>query len=77
MNHAVDIQVLRLALVYLLLIFPFTLVLWYRLPLTGRLAVAVVRMTVQLLFVGIYLQLIFKHDNPWFNYNRLRCITMG
>lgn len=67
MEHAVDIQVFRLALVYLLLLFPVAVVLWYHVPLTGRIAMAVVRMTVQLLFVGIYLQLIFKHDNPWFN----------
>lgn len=67
MDRAVDIQVLRLALVYLLLIFPFAVVLWYRVPLLGRIAVAIVRMTAQLLFVGIYLQLIFTTDNAWFN----------
>ena len=67
MNQAVDIQVLRLALVYLLLIFPFAVVLWYRVPLLGRIAVAVVRMTVQLLFVGAYLQLIFQYDQAWCN----------
>ncbi len=67
MSHAIDIQWLRLALVYLLLIFPLGAVLWYRLPLLGRISVAVVRMTVQLLFVGIYLQIIIKEDNAWFN----------
>jgi putative ABC transport system permease protein len=67
MSHAVDIQVARLALVYLLLIFPFAAVLWYRVPLLGRIALAVVRMTVQLLFVGVYLQIIFRLNNAWFN----------
>lgn len=67
MSQAVDIQLPRLALVYLLLVFPLAAVLWYRVPLLGRVALAVVRMTVQLLLVGIYLQVIFKEDNPWFN----------
>ena len=67
MSTAVDIPVLRLGLVYLLLIVPFAVVLWYRVPLGGGIAVGVVRMTVQLLFVGVYLQLIFDLDNPWFN----------
>ena len=66
MNQAIDIQWARLALVYLLLIFPLAAVLWYRVPLKGRIAVASVRMTVQLLFVGVYLQVIFKYDNPWY-----------
>jgi putative ABC transport system permease protein len=67
MDHAIDIQWVRLSLVYLLLIFPLAAVLWYRVPLAGRIALASVRMTVQLLFVGVYLQVIFKYDNPWYN----------
>jgi putative ABC transport system permease protein len=41
--------------------------LWYRVPLVGKTVVAVARMTVQLLFVGLYLQVVFKLNNFWLN----------
>ena len=62
-----DMQLLRLALGYGLLLFPLGIMLWYRLGITGRTAVAVLRMTVQLLFVGFYLQVLFEWNNPWMN----------
>lgn len=67
MSNAVDIQLIRLALVYLLLIFPFAVVLWYGVPLLGRITVAILRMTVQLLFVGLYLQFIFEKNDIWYS----------
>jgi len=63
--RTVDIGFPQLALAYALLIIPFGLLLWYRIPMLGRTAVAVVRMTVQLLFVGVYLQFVFQAKSPW------------
>jgi len=56
----VEIGVWQLAAAYLLLAFPLAIMLWYRIPMIGDTAVALVRMTVQLIFVGLYLQVIFQ-----------------
>lgn len=50
---------------YGLLIIPFAVLLWAKVPVMGKVAVAVIRMTVQLLFVGLYLQVVFIMDKPW------------
>jgi len=60
-----DISTAHLAASYLLLIIPLGLVLWLGLPLVSQTLVAVVRMTVQLLFVGFYLQFVFAVDSLW------------
>jgi putative ABC transport system permease protein len=52
---------------YGLLIIPFAILLWAKVPVLGQLAVSLVRMTVQLLFVGLYLQVVFRLNNPWLN----------
>ncbi len=62
-----DIATWQLALAYLLLVLPLAVILWYRIPILGQTALAVVRMTVQLVFVGLYLQVIFKLNNAWLN----------
>lgn len=59
-----DISLAGLALSYLLLIPGFALLLWYGVPLFRDGIIAVIRMTVQLLFVGLYLQVVFVLDNP-------------
>ncbi len=64
---AQPIQSLALASFYLLLIIPLGIFLWFRIPLLNRTLVAVARMTVQLLFVGLYLQVVFRWNNPWIN----------
>jgi len=61
----IDITPLRLASAYLLLAIPLGIMLWLRMPMLGQTLTAVVRMTVQLLFVGFYLQFIFDLNNPW------------
>ncbi len=61
----IDIDPMSLALGYLLLIVPLALMLAYRVPRTGRVLVAVARMTVQLLLVGLYLQVVFDMDRWW------------
>jgi putative ABC transport system permease protein len=52
---------------YLMLIFPIGLILWWKLPLLGQMIIAVLRMTVQLLFVGLYLQFVFALNHPLLN----------
>lgn len=65
MREMVDISYASLALGYLLLIAPFALVLIYKVPVAQGFMVSVVRMTVQLLFVGLYLQVVFELDRWW------------
>lgn len=67
MNPIIDISLLSLAGGYLLLIFPGAIMLYLRVGMMKETAVAVLRMTVQLLFVGLYLQVVFKLDNPFLN----------
>lgn len=55
------------AAAYGILIFPLAILLWTRVPLIGRMLIGGVRMTVQLLLVGLYLQVVFNLDNPWLN----------
>lgn len=64
MNEA-PIQVWNLAIGYGLLIIPFAVLLWAKVPVMGKAAIAVVRMTLQLLFVGLYLHVVFRMDKPW------------
>ncbi|MBC8378075.1 MAG: ABC transporter permease [Planctomycetes bacterium] len=65
--NAQPIDFWGLAAAYGLLIFPLAIILWTKTPLLGKMAVAVVRITLQLLFVGLYLQVVFKLNNPWLN----------
>ncbi len=64
---AQPINNLSLALFYLLMLIPLGIFLWFRIPLVSQTLVALVRMTVQLLFVGLYLQVVFRWNNPWIN----------
>ncbi len=63
--NVVDINPWELAAAYLLLVFPLAIMLWYRVPMIGETVIALARMTVQLLLVGLYLQVIFKLNNVW------------
>lgn len=65
--NMIDIRPAFLALGYLLLLLPLGLMLWYRIPLVGRSIISIVRMTAQLLFVGLYLQFIFQLNHPLLN----------
>ncbi|MDI6447422.1 ABC transporter permease [Anaerobaca lacustris] len=67
MNQVVEIGVGHLAAAYLLLAFPLAIMLWYRIPMIGETVVSVVRMTLQLIFVGLYLQVVFRLNNLWLN----------
>ena len=63
--NIVEIGLWELAAAYLLLVFPLAIMLWYRIPMLGQAVVGLIRMTVQLLLVGLYLQVIFKLNNVW------------
>ena len=52
---------------YGLLIIPLAVLLWTRTPLVGKMLTGVVRMTVQLLLVGFYLQIVFDLNHSWLN----------
>lgn len=62
-----DISFVRLAAGYVLLLAPMAFLLWYRVPLVRDSVIAVLRMTVQLLFVGFYLQVVFEWNSFWLN----------
>jgi len=65
--RAVDLSLAGMVMAYLMLIVPLGIILWQRVPVAGRVLVAVLRMTVQLLLVGLYLQFVFKLDSAWLN----------
>jgi putative ABC transport system permease protein len=67
MTAVIDISPGALAAAYGLLIFPLGLILWKRLTIFRDAVVAMVRMTVQLLFVGFYLQFLFDLNSPGLN----------
>ncbi len=67
MNEIADISVVGLATGYLLVLIPLAIMLWLRIPLLGDAMLAVLRMTVQLLFVGFYLQVVFRLNNFYLN----------
>lgn len=66
MNDA-PITLWGVAAAYGLLGIPLAILLWVRVPLIGRLLIGAARMTVQLLLVGFYLQVVFDLNNPWLN----------
>jgi len=66
-NAALDIGTIGLLLGYLLLIFPIVFILYYRVRLMKQLTVSVLRLTIQLLLVGLYLQFVFRLNAWWLN----------
>ncbi len=67
MNSIIDISWLQLALGLLILVIPIYILRRFKTKLIGSTMIAVVRMIVQLIFVGYYLEYLFKYDNPWVN----------
>ena len=64
---AFDIRTTGLILGYLLLIIPITVLFIYRVKLMKDLTISLLRLTLQLLFVGLYLQFLFKLNAWWLN----------
>lgn len=67
MPSVIPITYWQLAAGYALLIIPLSVFLWYGVPMVGTTIVSIVRMTLQLLFIGFYLQFVFTWNNPWIN----------
>lgn len=66
-TSAIDIGTAGLLLGYILLIIPIAIILIYRVKLMKDLTVSLLRLTLQLLFVGLYLQFLFKLNAWWLN----------
>lgn len=62
-----DIAIFRLVILYSLLLIPIWLLVRLQMGLTRDLLISVIRMTVQLVFVGLYLKYIFQWNSFWVN----------
>ncbi|WP_243348494.1 ABC transporter permease [Parabacteroides sp. FAFU027] len=62
-----DISYTRLLLGYLLLLIPVYYLQYYKTGLVKDTLLAAVRMSIQLFLIGIYLEFLFKLNNPWVN----------
>ncbi len=67
MQDVFDINYLRLFLGYALMLIPIGILWYYKTGLVKDTIIATLRMTVQLLLVGLYLEYIFKLNNAWLN----------
>jgi len=66
-KEVLDISWALFAAGYLLMIIPLLIFRYYKTGLVKPTLWALVRMTIQLLLVGLYLEYIFKWDNPYIN----------
>lgn len=57
----------QLAIGFIILIIPAAIFWWYNTGLNRQMVIATIRMTLQLLFVGYYLEYLFEYDNAWIN----------
>jgi len=67
MHQTIDISYFNLFLGYLLLIIPLVVFYHYKTHLVKDSLVAVLRMTIQLLVVGLYLEILFEYNDAWIN----------
>jgi putative ABC transport system permease protein len=63
----IDISVLRFSLGLLLLFLPIAILGYFRTGLVKDSVISSVRMVVQLLLTGLYLEFLFEQDNAWLN----------
>ncbi|MFP8489077.1 ABC transporter permease [Gracilimonas sp. Q87] len=63
----IDLSWWQLGIGFFILIIPAWILWRYKTGLNKRLGIATVRMTLQLLFVGYYLEYLFELDNAWLN----------
>lgn len=63
----IDISWLQLGIGFLIFLIPGWILWKYHTGLNKKLLTASLRMVVQLLFVGFYLEYLFEYDNPWIN----------
>ena len=67
MNDVIDISYLSLFAGYSLLIIPFFIIWYFKTGLLKDTFISVLRMTVQLLLIGFYLEYMFAYNNIWLN----------
>ena len=77
MNAVVDINWRQLALGLLILIIPLAILWRFKTGLISKTMIAVVRMIVQLIFVGYYLEYLFKYNNPWINFGWILIMVLA
>lgn len=65
--ETLDIDLPRMALLYGLCLLPWSLLWLMGTQLTRDIGISIVRMTIQLALVGIYLKTLFTLNNPWLN----------
>lgn len=63
----IDLSWTQLAIAFVILLLPAWILWKYRTGLNKKLLTASLRMVLQLLFVGYYLEYLFVYDNPWIN----------
>ena len=63
----IQLSWLQLAIGFIILIIPGAILWWYNTGLNRKMVTATIRMTLQLLFVGYYLEYLFEYDNTWLN----------
>lgn len=64
----IELSWIQLAIGFISLLIPAAILWWYKTGLNRKLAIATIRMTLQLLFVGYYLEYLFEYNNPWLNF---------
>ncbi len=65
--QVIDISWMRLLIGFIILVLPLWILWRYKTRLISKFMISVVRMTLQLLFVGYYLEYLFKLNNPLLN----------
>lgn len=65
--ETVDITSMKMGLLYIFTLVPMAILFYLKIDLIGKLLLSVVRMSVQLILIGIYLQYLFKANNPLLN----------
>jgi putative ABC transport system permease protein len=68
MDGVKDISYFELSISYILMIIPIAIFGYYKTGLVRSTIISVLRMTIQLLLVGIYLEYIFKLNYWWLNF---------
>jgi len=76
MKEVIDINYLSLFYGYALMIIPIIILWYYKTGLVKDTLIAVTRMTVQLLLVGVYLEYFFKINNHWVNLSWVLIMTI-
>jgi putative ABC transport system permease protein len=67
MSDVIDLSLPALVILYALLAVPFFISFYLRLHIIKPALISVFRMTIQLSFVGFYLEYLFRYNNPWVN----------